>query len=294
MSLAALLALIVGMLILLACGLLAAAALGPLPESWLESPILRNIAEQLGRLAAPLEASAQDELDQLMEQSGITAPDALDRFLVLRAVFALGLPLVALNLLPDLALIPLLTVVAVLGTLGYLVPRWWVESLRTARQARLRASIPQMMEYMLPLLEAGQSVDGVLRHLAQELRFMAPELSMELRRVIARMDAGMPRDQALKQMRARTGVDDLDSTLQMLARAEQSGASLLDAMRTQASATRERQLQLTEQRMAARAPILTIVTILFAMPILVVLLIGPAVVNAGNTLAAQSIEEGQP
>lgn len=255
--------------------------------TYLPLPWMDRLTRWFGSLATPLSPEALEEVERILQQGGLGTRNALESFFVIRGLLAFLVPLTLLYLTPPTP--PLVSVILflVFAIVGYLLPRLWIERRRTARQRRIRHAVPTMMEYTLPLLEAGHSVDAVLRHLALELQSSSPDLSFELRRSIARMDAGVLRAEALQELRERTGVDELDAMIQMLGHAETTGASLLDTMRELAEETRERHLVEAEEVMASRSPMFTILTIVFAMPLLLVLLVGPALLDAAAQISGR-------
>jgi tight adherence protein C len=93
--------------------------------------------------------------------------------------------------------------------IGLVAPQALVERRAGARRDALGLAIPDALDLLIVCLEAGVGVDAALVRVARELRPTHPVLAAELDNVARRTSAGLPRDEALRALVARTGVDDL-------------------------------------------------------------------------------------
>lgn len=230
-------------------------------------------------LATPMRPEGRADVQRLLAQAGYRADSAPYLYALSRASLAIGLPALAVSLVRSDSVVGTATLIAGGLAIGLYLPQAWVNRRRRIRITEIREGLPQMMEYTLPLLEAGHTVDGTLRQLVPSLSHVAPSIATELARTTQLIDAGVPREEALDGIEALSGVSELESILRLMARAERSGASLLETMRQTAADARQQQLRRTEAAMASNRPIMTVVAVLFNLPLLIVLLVGPAVLD---------------
>ncbi len=240
------------------------------------------VGSAIGNLAAPPEGAERDALRQRLVQAGFLHSRALEFYLLTRALAALLLPLLALirNSTPTSTL-PLALVLALVG---YYAPALVVHLRRESRHNNLRKSLPNALDMLVSCLEAGLGLDAALRHVAEELRLASPELSAELSYVNTELSAGIPRADALRHLDTRTGLAELASLVNVLSQAERYGAGIASSIRAHAQLTRRRRLLDAERRAAEATPKLTVAMILFVLPPLFVVLLGPAVINITDRL----------
>ncbi len=249
-----------------------------LPQNTKPSPVSKAI----GSLAAPPEGAERDALRLQLVQAGYFHPRGLEWYLLLRASAALLLPLLAL--LRSQSLTSMLVPALVLALIGYYLPALVVHMRREARHTELRQSLPNALDMLVSCLEAGLGLDAALRHVATELQMASPVLSNELSYVNAELSAGIPRADALRHLDTRTGLPELASLVNVLSQAERYGAGIASSIRAHAQLTRRRRILDAERRAAEATPKLTVAMILFVLPPLFVVLLGPAVINITDRL----------
>jgi tight adherence protein C len=153
-----------------------------------------------------------------------------------------------------------------------------VALLARARRSRIQASVPDMIDLLVSCVEAGLGIDGAFRQVAQELAVSSPELARELAKANAEMTAGLSRSDALTRLDSRLGVEEITALVGVLGQAERFGAGVGPSLRAHAQLSRRRRALNAEQRAARASPLLTVVMILFILPALFVVLLGPTVV----------------
>ncbi|HNC98389.1 MAG TPA: type II secretion system F family protein [Myxococcota bacterium] len=258
-----------------------------LPQNSKPSPV----SSAIGSLAAPPEGAERDALRQQLVQAGFFHPRALELYLLLRASAALLLPVVAL--IRGQTLAGTLAPALVLALAGYYLPSLVVYLRRESRHSELRKALPNALDMLVSCLEAGLGLDAALRHVATELRMACPVLSDELSYVNAELSAGIPRADALRHLDTRTGLPELASLVNVLSQAERYGAGIASSIRAHAQLTRRRRLLDAERRAAEATPKLTVAMILFVLPPLFVVLLGPAVINITDRLLPSLQENSQ-
>jgi tight adherence protein C len=244
-----------------------------------------NATQRLARLAVPEDSQQLDAIQLDLVRAGYTDRNADLTFFAVRAGLGLGLPLLGFLLYRPTEIQWIVGLIAVPGTLGYLLPRGFLDRAIRLRQDAIRRGIPALVDLVMPALEAGLGVDAALRYAASELERSAPELAATVRRATTLVDAGIPRERALDEWLHRTGVEELEPLAHLLSRAERSGVGVSDALDSYAHQVREAALHETERTMAKVGPYLTIVAVVFVLPMTLVVLVAPAVMRLVELLS---------
>jgi tight adherence protein C len=250
-----------------------------------EDAQVKMIAERLSKLASPDSAEEQTMLRLKMIQGGYTHRQALEFFNAIRVGLAIGLPVVLVPLLIGKDdLVWLAGSVLVFAGAGYYVPQLVVDGRVAARQKKILAPFPDALDLLVTSVEAGLGLDAAFRRVAEELRGAAPELSFEFMLVNQQTSAGMTRVEALKNLEKRTGLTEVKQLVNMLTQSERFGTSIARSLRVHSENTRAIRMARAEEEAAKVSPKLTVVMILFLLPCLLVVLLGPAVVQIKNNI----------
>ncbi len=156
-----------------------------------------------------------------------------------------------------------------------------------ARRAALSVAIPDALDLLVVCLEAGVGVDAALVRVARELAPTHPVLAAELDNVTRRISAGLPREEALRALVTRTGVDDLRAIVTTMLQAERLGTSLARVLRIHGDALRTRRRQAAEKRAAEAATKMIIPLVLFLLPAFFTVVLGPAVLSFVTSMGDQ-------
>ena len=236
------------------------------------------LTHALGRLALSGETGAAETTRRALVQAGWRQPAALPLYLASRTVAALGAA--ALPLLPTAAW-PLggrLAISLFAAAVGYYLPAAVLHAVRTGRQREIRTILPDALDMLVSALESGLGLDAALRYLAREITRVAPAFGAELELLNSEMHAGLGRAEALEHLDQRIGVDDIAALVGVLSQAERYGTGVADTVRIHARMSRRRRLLEAERRAGEAAPKLTVIMILFILPPLFVVLVGPTAV----------------
>jgi tight adherence protein C len=247
----------------------------------------------LARLVAPLAALArprrQEESGRLareLARAGFRTPYAASLFLggrmALAVVGLVAYLLVAAKRAEPLPGGPALGIL--LFALGYYFPAVWLSRRTRARQTEIERGIPDALDLLVTCVEAGLGLDAAMQRVAEEIALAFPVLSHELRLTFLEVNAGIRRGEALRRLADRTGVADLKTLAATLNQTEMFGTSVADALRIQADGMRIKRMQRAEERAAVVPVKLTIPLVLFILPSLFAVIIGPAVVNVVKAL----------
>jgi tight adherence protein C len=163
-----------------------------------------------------------------------------------------------------------------LCSLGYILPDIILNRLINSRQQKVRESLPDALDLLVVCVEAGQGLDAAIKRVSEDLQTSSPVISQELILVNLETMAGLERQQALKNLGERTGVEELISLCNVLIQSDRFGTSIAQALKTQSDFMRTaRRLRL--ETMAAKTPVkLVFPMLLFIFPAIIVVILGPA------------------
>jgi len=161
--------------------------------------------------------------------------------------------------------------------LGYYFPIYWVNKRQAERQVQITRGFPDALDMLLICTEAGQSMDQSIGRVAKELKAGYPALAEEFETVSHQTKAGMDRLEVLKEMGIRCGNNDIKSFVTVLVQSATYGTSVADALRVYAGEMRDKRVMLAEEKANILPTKLTLGTMMFTVPPLLIILIGPSV-----------------
>jgi tight adherence protein C len=163
---------------------------------------------------------------------------------------------------------------AIGAILGYLLPGMWLGQQIKKRKHNITKQLPDALDLLTISVEAGLAFDSAMQRVTEKAD---NELSREFRRVLTDTRLGRSRREALKDMAARTGVEDVQTFVAAVIQAEQLGVSIGKILRVQADQMRVRRRQRAEEA-AQKAPIKMLFPMVFLIfPSLFVVILGPAI-----------------
>ena len=221
------------------------------------------------------------QLQAKLIQAGIYNERAIPLFLGVKLGGLLVLPILVLYILWDStsqrAL--LMGIPIILCSLGYVLPNLILNHIISARRKKIRESLPDALDLMVVCVEAGQGLDAAIKRVSEDLQESSPIIAQELLLVNLETMAGLDRQQALKNLGERTGVEELVSLCNVLIQSERFGTSIAQALKTQSDYMRTARRQRLEG-MAAKTPVkLVFPMLLFIFPAIIVVLLGPAIIR---------------
>lgn len=245
-------------------------------ERWEE--MLRGLGERANRAEQDREAARGR-----LTQAGYQGPNAPAVFWGVRLVLPLLMLAATLALVPFAGTLGLLLAVVAAG-FGWLVPSFYVDYRIRKRQRELRRALPDALDMMVTAVEAGLGLNQAIVRVAQEARHVSPAMAEELALVNLEIRAGKSREEALRGLGDRTGLDDLRALAAMLIQTDRFGTSVTQALRVHSETMRVKRRQRAEEEAAK-----TTVKILFPLlvcifPALFVVIIGPAAINIYNIM----------
>jgi tight adherence protein C len=161
--------------------------------------------------------------------------------------------------------------------IGYYLPRYWVNKRVEQRKTEIIQGFPDALDLMLVCVEAGQSLDQSIIRVGKESRSGYPALADEFDMVAQEVKAGKERISVLKDMAERVGVPDVASFVTTIIQSATFGTSIADALRVYSADMRDKRIMRAEEKANMLPTKLTLGTMLFTVPPLLVILIGPSI-----------------
>jgi tight adherence protein C len=163
--------------------------------------------------------------------------------------------------------------------LGFLLPRFVLKRMIKDRQNRIRLGLPDALDLTVICVEAGLALDQALMRVGQDLHHAHPDLSDEFHLVNLEMRAGKPRVEALRNLVERTGVDDIRSLVGTLIQTDRFGTSVAQALRVHSDSLRTERRQRAEEQAAKTTIKMVPPLVIFVLPSIIFVTIGPAVIQ---------------
>ncbi|HEX9290750.1 MAG TPA: type II secretion system F family protein [Anaeromyxobacteraceae bacterium] len=262
------------------------------PERPLPTPgasaaaILARAMAPLALMARPRQGEETTRVALQLSRAGFRGPHAVQLLAGSRMLAALaglcGFFVLAARSAEPQPLGPTLGVI--LFAAGYYLPAVWLARRTRQRQSQLERGLPDALDLLVTCVEAGLGLDAAMQRVANELALAHPLLAGELQQTFLEVNAGIRRAEAMRRLAERTGVAELKTLAAILNQTEAFGTSVADALRVQSDGMRVRRMQLAEER-AATVPVkLSVPLVLFILPSLFSVILGPAVVNIVRAL----------
>ena len=159
---------------------------------------------------------------------------------------------------------------------GFYAPNLFVNNRISKRQTSIRRAWPDALDLMLICVESGIATEGAFRKVSDEIGSQSVELAEELVLTTAELSFLPERRQAYENLASRTGLDSVKSVMQALTQAEKYGTPVATALRVLSAESRDTRLNEAEKKAAALPPKLTVPMILFFLPVLFIVILGPA------------------
>ena len=258
---------------------------------WLDA--LVNLASPLAKLSVPTEGWESSPVRIRFINAGWRTPSTPGLFYAGKTGLALLLPLILFLYLSSRAESPTGSVevlwLVLAGGCGYYLPNLVLNHVVKTRQRDIFESFPDALDLMTVCVEAGLAMDSALARVANEIGLKSAVLAEEMQLVTLELRAGSAKEKALRNLALRTGVEDVDALVTMLIQADRFGTSIADSLRVQSEQLRTKRRQRAEEHAAKISLKLLFPLIFFIFPSLLVVLLGPAILNLmRNLLPAMS------
>lgn len=243
----------------------------------------------VGNRARPQDDEEVSLVKSQLMQAGFTGPNAVSHYYVIRLLCVVIPQLLLLATLPfhifrDMKpMIPIFTSLSLL-IVGIIGPTFFIDGRIKKRAQECSAGFPDMMDLLVACVEAGLSLDASVQRVGEELEFRHPIIASHLRTLSLELRAGRARKVAWRRFADRMSVEEAGSLATMLRQAEEMGTSLGATLRVFSADMRRRRTLMAEEKAMALPAKMTLPLILFVFPVLLGVLILPAVVSLGDIM----------
>lgn len=232
-----------------------------------------------------LRASFESEdLKNRLKMAGLRGQAPLVAYMFFRVVAPIIVALIALIylfLLTNYGYPPIVKLGMSIGAgyLGFYLPNMFIENLVQRRQTAISQSFPDSLDMLLICVQAGMSIEAAFGKVAKEVSSQSLELAEEFSLTTAELSYLQDRRMAFENLGKRTGIAGIKAVATALIQAERYGTPVSQALRVMAKENRDMRMMEAEKKAAALPPKLTVPMIVFFLPVLFVVILGPAILQ---------------
>ena len=223
-------------------------------------------------------------------QAGYMGRNAVGAYFFSRIVLGFAAPVAVLALTPIFAgsLPPArLMILGIASSMvGFYIPALWVTFRVKDRQQSAREGFPDALDLLLVCVEAGLSLAASLNRVGQEIGTARPLLAQQLKLVALEMQAGKSREQALRNLSERVGIEEVRSLVTLLLQSDALGTSISQSLRVHADEMRKRRLLKAEEQ-ANKLPVkMAFPLVVFILPCLLTVIMTPVIIRIFRAFTA--------
>jgi len=242
-----------------------------------EPSLLQRMLVAVGRTAG----GADSRLVKRLGVAGLYGPEVTLTFVGARTLLSLGPALMVL--VPDVALgrplAPAFGFAALAWAGGWLVAGLWVQRRARRRKTQIQAALADALDLMVVCLEAGLGLNAAIARIGDERSTLDDALGQEFGQATLELRSGRSREDVLRALGERNGVDELRSLAGLIIQSDRLGASMAKTLRAHADVVRTKRRQRAEEA-ARKLPIRMLFPLaLFILPALFIVTTGPAVLK---------------
>jgi tight adherence protein C len=236
-------------------------------------------------------ALADDQLTEKLIRAGMRGNAAQTMFYFYRAALPIGFGLAALFYIftagADMGLQMKLASVVGAAAFGFYAPNLYLKNLADKRRSKIMQAFPDSLDMMLICVESGMSIEMALQRVGQEIAPASVELAEEFALTTAELSYLPERRMAYENLARRTNHPGVKAVAMALTQAEKYGTPVGQALRVMAKENRDLRLSEAEKKAASLPPKLTVPMIVFFLPVLFAVIIGPAMIQVSDILSSR-------
>jgi tight adherence protein C len=243
-----------------------------------------RISMPLNRIV-PLSAIKAKKLQQQLMQAGFHSTSASVFYRAIEVLLLVALPAITYMLCIAFDTEPRGTLFCLISSAlaAFMLPLYVLKNMIARRQQLIRWGLADALDLMVISIEAGLGLNAAIVRVSDELKKVHPDISKEFELANLEIQVGRDRDEALRNMAERTGVDDLRSLVAMLIQSDKFGTSIARAIRVYSDSLRTKRRQRAEQAAQKAAVKLLFPLAFFLFPTLFIAILGPAAINLIDT-----------
>ncbi len=239
--------------------------------------------ESVSKYLLPADQKERNVTEERLMHAGFVSPGVVSAFYGIRIVLFVTLPSLAILIVPatfpELTPKQVLISIAITGLCAFLIPSMVLDRLILNRKRKLRNAFPDALDLLIVCVEAGMGLNPALQRVAEELDVSHPELAAEFALVTAEIRAGIDRVESLKNLAKRTGLEDINGMVSLLAQSMRFGTSVAETLRVYSEDFRDRRMQAAEEAAAKIGTKMIFPMVLCLFPAFFVVAIGPAILK---------------
>lgn len=250
-----------------------------------------NVARRTLRYFRLMTGKPVENARSKLIRAGFRSRDAVTLFLFVKLCMpaVLGILVVVLVYVVEIYdLAPRTRLFASLGSvlLGFYLPDLFVKNLIDKRTHLLTRSMPDMLDLLVICAEAGLALDNALVRVSKEIRLNCAEMADEMELTSAELGFMSERRIALENLYKRTALPSMQALANTLIQSERYGTPLAQSLRVLSRELRDERLMKAEEKAARLPATLTVPMMIFIMPTLFIVLIGPGILRAIDGLGS--------
>lgn len=264
------------------------AALAPSLRSKQSNAAWAKLVNKVEAAGISLVDTKDEKLRRKLTAAGFSASYAPRVYTLVRLFLVIGLPILAMVLFwlagSTPGLFKLWIILLIAAAAGLYVPTLVVQAKADRREREIVNAFPDALDLMLVCVEAGLALESAFDRVGKEMTLSHPLLAEQLGTVVLELRAGRSREDALRRMADRTGTDEIRAFSTLLIQSTSLGTSIAQTLRVYSAEMRERRRMRAEEK-AHRLPVLLSIPLVACMlPVMIGVLMLPAVIRVVRTL----------
>jgi tight adherence protein C len=244
----------------------------------------KSFMKQVVEMLNLRKALETEETRERLKMAGLRGQAPVVAFLFFRAtlpIVGFGVVFFYLFFVKDYDLAPLARLGLAIGGayLGFYLPNIFISNMIQRRQKSIKRVFPDSLDLLLICVQAGMSIESAMNKVAGEIGTRSIELAEEFSLTTAELSYLQERRQAYENLGKRTGIPSVRAVGTSLIQAERYGTAISQALRVLAQESRDMRMAEAEKKAAALPPKLTVPMILFFLPVLFIVILGPAAIQ---------------
>ncbi len=247
--------------------------------------LAQRLANPLNKLLPPSATEAR-KTQKLLMQAGYRSPEASIIYRGIHVASMAGIPVITAGVTTYFAqaFSTVLIAVMIAFVMGFFLPPFFLKRTISKRQRELRWGLADALDLMVVSVEAGLGLNAAMMKVSSELKDVHMAVASEFELANLEIRVGRDRDEALRNLAERTGVDDLRSLVAMLIQTDKFGTSIAKGLRVFSDSLRTKRRQRAEQEAQKAAVKLLFPLACFLFPTLFIAILGPAALNLMDVL----------
>jgi tight adherence protein C len=254
-----------------------------LAEGW------QKLTDRIEKAGISLVDSKADTLRTKLVAAGYTSPSAPKIFTLSRLVLVFAMPLIYVTMIyagsAETSPFKLYIIGVALAAFGLYLPNLFVSAKADRRKEAIINGFPDCLDLMLVCVEAGLGMEAAFDRVGREMMKSHPLVSELLASVTLEMRAGASREEALRKMADRAQVDEIRSFSTLLIQSDKLGSSISDTLRVYAAEMRERRRMRAEEKAHKLPVLLSIPLVTCMLPVMIGVLMLPAIIRVFREVA---------